>query len=125
MTVVIQVPGRFGDDWESARESWEMDLEGGSDAGMTPARAEAARSALAKYAAGTWVKRGKGDTMTLTLTLEEAKWFRGEALYRYEFNGGNNNPYGCEDPDPSDRRAAKVLLDRLDAAIAAEMREAG
>ena len=120
MTYTIHAPGVWCSDIFPAMESWESDFDAAERDGRTDdlARWAGIREVVAQY----WddsrqVKRGRGTAIRFDLTIDGVKALRGEALYRFEFNGGNGNPYGCEEPDANARRASKALLDRCDAIL--------
>ena len=117
MTYTIYAPGAWMCDIQPAMESWECDL----DPTMTP-NAEKNRMenpGIVELLPQYWdnsrqERRGKGTRHRFDLTESGVKALRGEALYRFEFHGGNGNPYGCEEPDPSCRAAALALMERCD-----------
>jgi hypothetical protein len=114
----IYAPGAWCEDIESAMESWAIDLE------KNPLCATGTHSGiaevLAQYEDGSrLVRRGKGYAHRFDLTIEGIKSLRAEAFYRWEFNGGNDNPYGASEPNYSAKHASKVLMDRCDVILTA------
>ena len=115
----VYAPGAWIDDAQSAMESWAYDLYESPHAERNRADAPGMIDVLAQYEDGSRMKRhGKGYRWRFDLSIEGVKALRGEALYRYEFHGGNGNPYGCEDPEPVKREAARVLMERCEAILA-------
>lgn len=105
--IKVQVPGKFYFDWSSVAESYETDAANG----CAP---EAAMTTIAKLDNASRTKRGKGFVLVVELTIDEAKFLKDEALYRYEFNG--TNQYDVTDKDYTAARAAKKLFDALEKA---------
>ena len=113
-TFTVYAPGAWCDDIMPAMESWAMDLENADYAKDNAGMVEV----LAQYEDGSrGVRRGKGYAHRFDLTIEGVTALREEALYRFEFNGGNGSPYGAEDPDYAAKRASKTLMDRCDAIL--------
>ena len=96
----VTVPGAFLADWLPARKSWEGDIE----------RAESRGRVLALLDAAPRNKRGGAVVKVNDLGADGLRWLCDEAVYWYEFNGGNRNPYGCEEPDAAARAAARRLI---------------
>lgn len=118
MTIhTIYAPGAWYEDIRPAMESWESDLDAAIRDGRTEdlTRWAGIEEVVTQYWDDTRsCQRGRGISHRFDLTIAGVKALRGEALYRYEFNGGNGNPYGCEDPDVAARQASKVLIGRCD-----------
>ena len=119
MTYIIYAPSSWSGDIEPAMESRALEIEDGRETDPT----------VIKVVNQYWdrsrvVMRGKGRSIRFELdTEDEVKFLRGEAVYRWEFNGGGGNPYGADDPDVNARRGSKALIDRCDAVLA-EIRNA-
>lgn len=69
------------------------------------------KQTIEKIDSGKVIKRGKGYTIVVELTEDEARFLKQEALYRYEFNA--TNEYGVEDKDYVAGRAARKIYDAL------------
>ena len=69
------------------------------------------KATIEKIDSGKVIKRGKGYTIVVELTEDEARFLKQEALYRYEFN--STNEYGVEDKDYVAGRAARKIYDAL------------
>lgn len=116
-TTTITVPGYFISDWLPARESWEGDIERAESLGRPLPEAPVVLRVLALLDAAPTTKRGGTVVRVSDLGVDGLRWLRGEALYRWEFNGGNRNPYGCEEPDANARSAARRLMAACDQAL--------
>jgi hypothetical protein len=111
-TFTIYAPGAWWYDIQPAMEDHEREAKEGQ---RSPAVAEV----VSQYWDGETVKRGKGFAHRFDLTSVEAVQFlRDEAIYRFEFQGGNGNPYGNQEPDGKLRRAAWKLVERCDKVLA-------
>lgn len=111
----VTIPLRWLDDWQSPRESLEYEVWEGSEVHPEPQRS-IIRSVLAKIkeAEAQW----SGGRMTIDITVDEARWLRGEAEYRWEFNQPFRfNNYGVEEPDRAACLASKRLMDSCDKII--------
>lgn len=105
-TIQVKIPSRFYWDWSPAMESYETDL----DRGIT--YDYPVKETIEKIENGKITnKRQKSYTIIVELTIEEAKFLKEEAWYRYEFNG--TNEYAVEDKDYPAARAAKKIYDAL------------
>jgi hypothetical protein len=103
--VTVKIPSKFIHDWSSAAESYITDIEQGIQYDQP------VKQTIDKIENGQIVKRGKGYTVVVELTEDEAKFLKEEALYRYEFN--STNEYGVEDKDYVAGRAARKIYDAL------------
>lgn len=109
MSTYVYLPGRLYDDMMDSIEDAPRNYSSG------------ASEALAAYNEAVPVKRGRGWAYRVAVTSRAAAdVLRAEAEYRWEMSGGNGNPYGVTDlaDYAALRRAAKVGLDRIDAALA-------
>lgn len=126
-TFTVYAPGAWGDDILPAMESWVSDIEKGQEKGnlydlVLTGNHLGIPEVLEQYWDGSReVKRGRGKAHRFDLTLAGVRALREEAKYRWEFHGGNGNPYGCEDPDPKCRRAAETLFKRCNEIINGEV----
>lgn len=108
-TTQVYVPDTFLQNWGTAREDIEAEVENGTHHNLL-----VAGSVLAKLDQGQPAKRGRGTGVLIRVTPAEAKWLAGEARYRWEFEC--TDAYGLE---ASERnwtagRAARRLLDTLE-----------
>lgn len=118
MRYTVYAPGAWMFDIMPAMESWEHDVTDSIHAENNRAQYPGIVELLPQYWDDSRQERkGRGTRHRFDLTLDGVKALRGEALYRWEFHGGNGNPYGCEDPDPKARAAALALLKRCDEII--------
>lgn len=110
MTYTIYAPSAWSGDIEPAMESHALEIEDGRQTDP----------AVIKVVEQYWdrsrvVKRGKGRSIKFELDTEaEVRFLRGEAHYRWDFNGGGGNKWGADEPDVRARSASKVLMDRCD-----------
>lgn len=105
--IKVKIGSKFIYDFESVAESWLSEVEWGT----TP---QEAVSTIAKMNDAKRIKSGKGFYIEIELTLEEAKFLKGEALYRYELNG--TNEYDVIDKDYGAARSAKKIYEALESA---------
>jgi hypothetical protein len=124
VTHTVYAPGLWVEDIQSAMESWEIDFESAqgdvwADGSPLTWRDLAMRDqVLPQFLDATRiVKRGRRESHRFDLTFEGVKALRREALYRFEFHGGNGNAYGSWDPEPAKRNAALVLMRRCEAIV--------
>jgi len=117
MTYTIFAPWSWACDVEPAIGDWWGDLETGR-LDTKPNRAGIAEVIGQFQNDRRRVRRGGGYAIRFDLSsIDAVKFLRGEALYRFEFQGGNRNPYGNESPDGNLRRAAWKIVERCDAII--------
>ena len=118
MRYTVYAPGVWHEDIRPSMENWGYDFVVHPTAEKNRADHPGMIEVLAQWEdLSRQERRGRGTRHRFDLTLDGVKALREEAFYRWEFHGGNGNPYMCEDPDPKCRAAALALLERCDEII--------